>query len=499
MSDAAGADDSAEPDLELRCLDTGTTVGMKEVMGRLTHRLGEASPASIPQSSPSPAMSSPLHRSTGSSFEQDRSTAPSSPKAQPPARKKDVRVHAKNEVGEIVGPSGNRASTLVNSMQLGIRYCVSRTEARASQPKGPGEVVDLFKEKQKVSFPKDGSPLTPKHNLPPFQFKEYMPTVCRNLRKQFDIDAADFLVSLCNTLPDGTNALRIMGTPGKSGSLFFFSHDMRFIVKTLPQSEAKVLKTLMPDYSEFLVKHPKSLLPRYYALYRLSPDFGRAVRLVVMNNIFAARQEVHVRYDLKGSTLGRHAALEGIKESNKDKVVLKDLDLLQGGDKISVGWQAKQELMAQIVIDTEFLTSHNIMDYSLLLGVHYRAKAERQAQGSVPLSPGPGGEEFLVLPGVSRRLSSGSLDLGDLDDVIPVYNLDTAKYVKFAPYVTSQTTVMRDDTSGEKTYFFGIIDTLTTYSVRKSLEMSVKKVGASVLPPPKYSERFVKFLDSVIE
>ncbi len=27
------------------------------------------------------------------------------------------------------------------------------------------------------------------------------------------------------------------GTPGKSGSLFFFSHDMRFIVKTLPKRE----------------------------------------------------------------------------------------------------------------------------------------------------------------------------------------------------------------------------------------------------------------------
>ncbi len=48
--------------------------------------------------------------------------------------------------------------------------------------------------------------------------------------------------ALCNTQPDGSNALRIMGTPGKSGSLFFFSNDMRFIVKTLPKREALLLR-----------------------------------------------------------------------------------------------------------------------------------------------------------------------------------------------------------------------------------------------------------------
>ena len=29
----------------------------------------------------------------------------------------------------------------------------------------------------------------------------------------------------------------VAGTPGKSGSLFFFSNDMRFIIKTLPKRE----------------------------------------------------------------------------------------------------------------------------------------------------------------------------------------------------------------------------------------------------------------------
>ncbi len=57
-----------------------------------------------------------------------------------------------------------------------------------------------------------------------------------------------FQVSLCNSQPDGSNALRIMGTPGKSGSLFFFSNDMKFIVKTLPKREAKLLLEILPNY-----------------------------------------------------------------------------------------------------------------------------------------------------------------------------------------------------------------------------------------------------------
>ena len=42
------------------------------------------------------------------------------------------------------------------------------------------------------------------------------------------------------------------GTPGKSGSLFFFSEDMRFIVKTLPKREAKMLIEILPAYYQVL-------------------------------------------------------------------------------------------------------------------------------------------------------------------------------------------------------------------------------------------------------
>jgi len=301
-----------------------------------------------------------------------------------------IRVHQKNEMGEIVGPSGNTVSSLAGCFQIGVRYCVSRSEAKeghvlSSQlARDPGPP---FQEVQKVFFDREGSATTVPHPYTSFSFKEHMPSVFRRLRRSFRCDTANFLVSLCNPLPDGSNALRVMGTPGKSGSLFFFSADMNYVVKTISEQEVAMIEQIMPRYSDYIEKHPESLLPRFYGLYVLRPDFGRPTRFIVTNNVFASRHEVHLRYDLKGSTLGRRAALSKGTDVGGTPVVLKDLDLLQNNERIRIGWQAKAKLMEQIQLDSAFLAEGNMMDYSLLLGVHLRGTK----------SPEKGAPDFLVL------------------------------------------------------------------------------------------------------
>ena len=94
----------------------------------------------------------------------------------------------------------------------------------------------------------EGGPETQAHKTPSFKFKDYCPLVFRHLREKFQIDPADYMVSLCNTLENDQNALRLLPTPGKSGSLFFFSHDMKYILKTIPKREAKLLRFLLPAY-----------------------------------------------------------------------------------------------------------------------------------------------------------------------------------------------------------------------------------------------------------
>lgn len=59
----------------------------------------------------------------------------------------------------------------------------------------------------------------------------------RNLRETFKLDAAEYMMSIC-----GDDGLRELSSPGKSGSIFYISHDDRFFIKTLRRSELKVCK-----------------------------------------------------------------------------------------------------------------------------------------------------------------------------------------------------------------------------------------------------------------
>lgn len=57
----------------------------------------------------------------------------------------------------------------------------------------------------------------------------------RNLRELFKLDAAEYMMSICDA--DGLTEL---SSPGKSGSIFYLSHDGRFVIKTLKKFEVKV-------------------------------------------------------------------------------------------------------------------------------------------------------------------------------------------------------------------------------------------------------------------
>ena len=60
----------------------------------------------------------------------------------------------------------------------------------------------------------------------------------RMLREMFKIEEADYLMSIC-----GNDGLRELSSPGKSGSVFYLSHDERFLIKTLRKQEMKVQLT----------------------------------------------------------------------------------------------------------------------------------------------------------------------------------------------------------------------------------------------------------------
>jgi len=89
-----------------------------------------------------------------------------------------------------------------------------------------------------------------------------------------------------------------------------------------------------------------------------------------MGNVFATNRTIHERYDLKGSTFGR-AASDEEKIKFKENVTYKDVDWRAREKKLHFGPSIKAALLEQLKKDCQLLEKLNVMDYSLLVGIHY--------------------------------------------------------------------------------------------------------------------------------
>lgn len=139
----------------------------------------------------------------------------------------DDKVLVGNKVGE-----GHVNYVIAYNMLTGIRVAVSRCSG-IMQP-----ITDQdFRSSKKLVFDVSGNELTPSSKYD-FKFKDYCPTVFRELRMFFGLDPADYLVSLTSKY-----ILSELNSPGKSGSFFYFSRDYRFIIKTIHPAEHRHLRS----------------------------------------------------------------------------------------------------------------------------------------------------------------------------------------------------------------------------------------------------------------
>lgn len=87
-----------------------------------------------------------------------------------------------------------------------------------------------------------------------------------------------------------------------------------------------------------------------------------------MGNVFPGNKDVHETYDLKGSTFGRVTTDEEIQKN--PHAVLKDLNWVERDRKLGFGSIKKNLFLSQLHKDVALLSKLNIMDYSLLIGIH---------------------------------------------------------------------------------------------------------------------------------
>jgi len=214
-----------------------------------------------------------------------------------------------------------------------------------------------------------GNELTPSAKYD-FKFKDYSPWVFRHLRTKFGLDPADYLMSLTSKY-----ILSELGSPGKSGSFFYFSRDYKYIIKTIHHGEHRFLRHILRDYYTHIEDNPNTLISQFYGLHRVKTPFGRKIHFVVMNNLFPPHRDIHQTFDLKGSTIGRDYKEDNLGDN--PRATLKDLNWLRRDMHLHFGPHKKNLFIQQVERDVALLQRLEIMDYSLLLGIHDLTRGNR--------------------------------------------------------------------------------------------------------------------------
>lgn len=276
--------------------------------------------------------------------------------------------------------------------------------------------------------------------------KIYCPLVFQHIRNLCGISND----MICQSFEVVTNLPSLKSNAGNSGgrsaSFFYFSHDRRFLLKTICTSEKDfLLKELLVDYHKFLIDHEDSILSRIIGVFTFRFQDGTKCKVMLQSNIFPIVPLIGI-FDLKGSKVDRTVSKNsrGVSEIVPE-IIYKDLDFLSTKKKIHIEEIDLQRFKISILKDSKFLNDHNIIDYSLLLGMSHDFVSD------------------------SRPLIGYGKDKGIF-------------------------------------YYVGIIDYLQTYTTFKQLEafsknlimLNVPKEDISVASSDLYGDRFTAFLFSII-
>ncbi|KAI9374640.1 hypothetical protein BJX61DRAFT_268943 [Aspergillus egyptiacus] len=396
------------------------------------------------------------------------------------------------------------------NMLTGIRFTVSRINAKMDRELTPAD----FEAKHKFSFDITGNELTPSAQYD-FKFKDYAPWVFRHLRSKFRLDPADYLMSLTSKY-----ILSELGSPGKSGSFFYFSRDYKYIIKTIHHAEHKLLRKVLPEYYKHVEQNPNTLISQFYGLHRVKMAYGRKIHFVVMNNLFPPHRDIHSTFDLKGSMIGRDMSEEYIK--NHPRSTMKDLNWLRRNRQLECGPAKREFFLAQLKRDVELLKRLKIMDYSLLVGIHDLEKGNEEKLRDKTLQvfqPGADREEE-IQPNMLMRTPSKlenerkarelrmliqkerPVPLDKATAKMPDEILDERKFHVFYSDDGGFRATHENGQPGQEIYYLGIIDCLTHYGTIKRIEHFIKglthdRLKISPIPPEGYGDRFIEFIKRI--
>lgn len=341
-----------------------------------------------------------------------------------------------------------------------------------------------------------GNELGPKARYD-FKFKSYSSEVFRDLRALFHLDAGDYLYSLTSQY-----ILSELGSPGKSGSFFYFSRDYRFIIKTISHSEHSFLLSILPAYHEHVRNNPHTLLSRFYGLHRVKRPGGKKIHFVIMNNLFPPHRDIHETYDLKGSLVGREYPEERL--ASKTGATMKDINFLRRARHLELHSERNNALRRQLELDVAMLVKLRIMDYSLLIGLHDMRRGNKENLRVEKLSVfqpslGPAREGADQVRDAVERSDPRSLQADYLTD----FDGKERQFCLFYSEDGGLRSANQKGEPGEYIYYCGIIDLFTCYTPIKRAEHIIKSAmlfnhkQLSPVRPGPYGQRFLRFMRTI--
>ena len=378
-------------------------------------------------------------------------------------------------------------------------------------------------------------------------FVDFAPCIFHLIRKQFQTDSINYLLSLGteqflgNLLMGKLNAFMDCtgSSSGRSKSLFFATHDEKYLIKTIADEEDATLCSILKSYFEFIKENKNTLLARIFSLHRTR--FINNSSIIIMKNLFYSDNaiQIHEIYDLKGSTIDRHVD----KKDDSEVVALKDNNFRR---TLNFGPLAKAFFLEQIERDIRWMESHNICDYSLLLGIHFRDSTSSSSSSITPTTSSsavpnanPSASNVLHSTFSSANFSSISSTSTTTSPTnsFSVENNNSTNGATSSNSSAEQSPIPFDDWENAPTlneilansdessdppdfsfnhfhggilsndrkevYYISIIDILTTYDLKKKGENLLKSVfndpnQISAIPSKDYRKRFQKKIISIV-
>ncbi|CAD8068511.1 unnamed protein product [Paramecium primaurelia] len=371
-----------------------------------------------------------------------------------PRKQSSIKNQKQTKKPKISVSFGHENFNLVLNMMIGIQMAVSSINIADDYEVGPKD----FKLKYYFELlPRRAQ--GDKSSFKVCQFFDYAPRVFNSIRTIYGIDNHQYLKSigpesiLQSLIKGDLSCLQELTSTGKSGSFFYYTADGQFTLKTIHHQEFRFLKQIMRNYYYHIKNYPETLIIKLFGMHKIGIKYQTMLRekviyFVIMSNVFSTHQEINIRYDLKGSTYGRYTF------DNDPTVARKDLNFLadiEKNIKLNINKNKSMLFFNQLEKDCKFFEENDIIDYSLLLGLHVKGNKQ-------------------------------------LDNESSVYS-ENPQYDNFSKMVTID---------NQYTLHIGIIDILTNFSTKKKLEFLSKRViygpTISAIPPRDYAERFLKFL-----